>query len=67
MGKLLAHEIAHVIGINHDGEGNDCSPLTSSDRIMTPIVSHEVAVWSTCSRKAAIKYSKSGKDSCLYD
>lgn len=32
MGKILAHELAHVIGVQHDGEGNACDGKISAHR-----------------------------------
>jgi hypothetical protein len=47
---IIAHELAHNMGVTHDGEGanNDCNPNTS---IMGPKLSHGAIHWSDCSRK----------------
>ena len=65
MGKLLAHEIAHIIGIKHDGDANSCSKTTKSNKLMTPVVAQDASTWSACTRKAAIKMVKNGADHCL--
>ena len=67
MCKLLAHEIAHVLGIKHDGDSNSCNGKTENKRLMTPVVSQEANTWSSCTRRAALKMVKSGADFCLLD
>merc|ERR1712055_430972 len=49
-GKLLAHEIGHGLGANHDGktDKNTCSEGT---HIMSPSTTGVSAEWSECSRK----------------
>ena len=67
MGKLLAHEIGHLLGVKHDGTDNPCKKDTSSNRLMTPTVAMDSTTWSHCSRKLAIQMVKNGGDSCLFD
>jgi len=49
-GVLVAHEMGHMLGANHDGEGKGVTcPL--KQYIMTPTVWSSIKEWSTCSRK----------------
>ncbi len=32
MGKILAHEMAHVVGVSHDGEDNECDGKIAAHR-----------------------------------
>ncbi len=66
MGKLLAHEMGHSIGLRHDGTENDCESDTKAERIMTPTVASDAKMWSKCSRNYALKFVKEGRDKCLY-
>ena len=66
MGKLLAHEIAHILGASHDGEGNACAAAADADRIMTPVVSNDARVWSSCSREYVRQFVNQGNDYCLF-
>ncbi|GAU92934.1 hypothetical protein RvY_04945-2 [Ramazzottius varieornatus] len=60
---MVAHEIAHNLGLFHDGEQNDCS---SEKYIMSPARRWEGQTeWSTCSRDA-IK-AKIGSRMCLFE
>jgi hypothetical protein len=40
MGKILAHELAHVFGVQHDGENgkNKCSEKMTANRSKNEIV-----------------------------
>ncbi len=50
----MAHEAAHVLGIEHDGDDNKCEPYLTS--IMSPLIlsTYHDYYWSNCS----IKYLK---------
>ena len=65
MSNLLAHEIAHALGIHHDGERNECDSAPAANKIMTPIVAAHAETWSECSRSIAKKFVEEGKDGCL--
>lgn len=66
MGKILAHEIAHVLGVHHDGEGNGCNGRIAAHRLMTPVISQDARLWSDCSKGYVDKFLKSKRDTCLY-
>jgi len=82
MGKILAHELAHVLGVHHDGDNNKCEGKIKAhrfikqttllgvtyklNRIMTPVISFEASMWSKCSRKQARKILRDGQHDCLY-
>nr|XP_039262899.1 A disintegrin and metalloproteinase with thrombospondin motifs 3-like [Styela clava] len=49
---VVAHETGHVLGMEHDGEGNKCGDETSMGSIMAPLVQaafHRYH-WSRCSQ-----------------
>ncbi|KAH9498409.1 hypothetical protein Btru_008195 [Bulinus truncatus] len=57
---FIAHEIAHALGVNHDGHGNDCHGSKYDSAIMTPKYVSKLNHfwWSDCSStkmKAVIK------------
>ncbi|XP_034952483.1 A disintegrin and metalloproteinase with thrombospondin motifs 2-like [Chelonus insularis] len=60
---IIAHEIAHILGLTHDGDDasdNSCSYEASEGSIMAPVVSatfHRFH-WSPCSRKEFYHRSK---------
>ncbi|XP_069123085.1 A disintegrin and metalloproteinase with thrombospondin motifs 3-like [Argopecten irradians] len=48
---IVAHEVAHVIGLYHDGHGNTCRGRQYATAIMAPMVQANLQHywWSTCS------------------
>ena len=66
MGKLLAHEIAHVMGALHDGEENACDASFDAKTLMTPVVANDARVWSQCTRKYVREFVDGGSDHCLF-
>lgn len=66
MSNLMAHEIAHTLGVSHDGEDNECSSDPNSNHIMTPIVATTAEIWSKCSRESVLKFVRENNDFCLF-
>jgi len=68
-GPLLAHEIGHVLGADHDNEvnKNDCPNHT---HIMSPWMHSGITEWSECSRKniddAYNKREENSGNNCFY-
>ncbi|XP_032825355.2 A disintegrin and metalloproteinase with thrombospondin motifs 3-like isoform X1 [Petromyzon marinus] len=64
---VVAHETGHVLGMEHDGQGNRCGDETSMGSIMAPLVQaafHRYH-WSRCSRQELARYLHSYD--CLLD
>ncbi|XP_051529542.1 A disintegrin and metalloproteinase with thrombospondin motifs 14 [Myxocyprinus asiaticus] len=64
---VVAHETGHVLGMEHDGQGNRCSDETSMGSIMAPLVQaafHRYH-WSRCSKQELNRYIHSYD--CLMD
>uniref|UniRef100_A0A671LSG0 A disintegrin and metalloproteinase with thrombospondin motifs 14-like n=1 Tax=Sinocyclocheilus anshuiensis TaxID=1608454 RepID=A0A671LSG0_9TELE len=64
---VVAHETGHVLGMEHDGQGNRCSDETSMGSIMAPLVQaafHRYH-WSRCSKQELNRYIDSYD--CLLD
>uniref|UniRef100_UPI003AAE0C37 A disintegrin and metalloproteinase with thrombospondin motifs 2-like n=1 Tax=Centroberyx gerrardi TaxID=166262 RepID=UPI003AAE0C37 len=55
---VVAHETGHVLGMEHDGQGNDCGDEVPLGSIMAPLVQaafHRYH-WSQCSQEELSKY-----------
>ncbi|XP_023235428.1 A disintegrin and metalloproteinase with thrombospondin motifs 6-like [Centruroides sculpturatus] len=67
-GLIVAHEIGHNFGMQHDGYGNDCSfENIGKGNIMTSKLSqlgHPIT-WSNCSRQYMTEFLNSGQADCL--
>ena len=53
---VIAHEMGHNLGMNHDGEiaeGNDCDP---NRFLMSPVLGPGKVTWSTCSNQEINKF-----------
>ncbi|XP_076462921.1 A disintegrin and metalloproteinase with thrombospondin motifs 2-like [Babylonia areolata] len=52
-GFIIAHEMAHVFGLFHDGHGNHCSGRQYQSAIMAPLVEAKLNRfwWSECSKQ----------------
>nr|XP_033798962.1 A disintegrin and metalloproteinase with thrombospondin motifs 14 isoform X2 [Geotrypetes seraphini] len=64
---VIAHETGHVLGMEHDGQGNRCADETSLGSIMAPLVQaafHRYH-WSRCSKQELNRYIHSYD--CLFD
>nr|XP_036854879.1 A disintegrin and metalloproteinase with thrombospondin motifs 14 isoform X2 [Manis javanica] len=64
---VVAHETGHVLGMEHDGQGNDCADETSLGSVMAPLVQaafHRFH-WSRCSKLELSRYLPSYD--CLLD
>uniref|UniRef100_A0A8C4HZ33 ADAM metallopeptidase with thrombospondin type 1 motif, 14 n=1 Tax=Dicentrarchus labrax TaxID=13489 RepID=A0A8C4HZ33_DICLA len=64
---VVAHETGHVLGMEHDGQGNRCADETSMGSIMAPLVQaafHRYH-WSRCSKQELNRYIHSYD--CLLD
>uniref|UniRef100_A0A8C6Y3U6 ADAM metallopeptidase with thrombospondin type 1 motif 14 n=1 Tax=Naja naja TaxID=35670 RepID=A0A8C6Y3U6_NAJNA len=64
---VVAHETGHVLGMEHDGQGNQCADETGMGSIMAPLVQaafHRYH-WSRCSKQELNRYIYSYD--CLLD
>ncbi|RVE59722.1 hypothetical protein OJAV_G00191280 [Oryzias javanicus] len=64
---VVAHETGHVLGMEHDGQGNRCADETSMGSIMAPLVqaAFHSYHWSRCSKQELNRYIHSYD--CLLD
>ncbi|KAK7498557.1 hypothetical protein BaRGS_00010217 [Batillaria attramentaria] len=60
-GFIIAHEMAHVFGLFHDGHGNHCTGRRYQTAIMAPLVETKLNNfwWSECSRQRMEQVVKS--------
>ncbi|XP_043917097.1 A disintegrin and metalloproteinase with thrombospondin motifs 3 isoform X2 [Protopterus annectens] len=64
---VVAHESGHVLGMEHDGQGNQCGDETSMGSVMAPLVQaafHRYH-WSRCSGEELRRYIRTYD--CLLD
>ncbi|XP_052222251.1 A disintegrin and metalloproteinase with thrombospondin motifs 13-like isoform X2 [Dreissena polymorpha] len=63
---VMAHETGHVLGMNHDGDGNSCP---DGEHIMATWAASGVGAftWSACSARALKDFLDSSESSCLND
>ncbi|MCI4386417.1 hypothetical protein PGIGA_G00062100 [Pangasianodon gigas] len=64
---VVAHETGHVLGMEHDGQGNECGDEVPMGSIMAPLVQaafHRFH-WSRCSQQELSKYLNTYE--CLRD
>ncbi|MED6260845.1 A disintegrin and metalloproteinase with thrombospondin motifs 3 [Ataeniobius toweri] len=55
---VVAHETGHVLGMEHDGQGNRCGDETAMGSVMAPLVQaafHRYH-WSMCSGQELKRY-----------
>ncbi|XP_047681567.1 A disintegrin and metalloproteinase with thrombospondin motifs 14 isoform X6 [Prionailurus viverrinus] len=60
---VVAHETGHVLGMEHDGQGNGCADETSLGSVMAPLVQaafHRFH-WSRCSKVELSRYLPKGE------
>ncbi|XP_071956939.1 A disintegrin and metalloproteinase with thrombospondin motifs 6-like [Antedon mediterranea] len=60
----LAHEVAHNLGLSHDGTGNTCETGVNIMSPSTPSGSGSFS-WSTCSAAGLQNFLNSGRATCL--
>uniref|UniRef100_H3CXS6 ADAM metallopeptidase with thrombospondin type 1 motif, 10 n=1 Tax=Tetraodon nigroviridis TaxID=99883 RepID=H3CXS6_TETNG len=64
----IAHELGHTFGMNHDGMGNACGPLSQETaKLMADHITMKTNpfIWSACSRDYITSFLDSGMGSCL--
>ena len=67
-GKLLAHELGHLFGSNHDGQKGGAA-CQQNVNIMSPIVNPNMVSYSDCTRKMIDEEDekrKRQKEDCLF-
>ncbi|XP_048588500.1 A disintegrin and metalloproteinase with thrombospondin motifs 9 isoform X2 [Nematostella vectensis] len=65
----IAHELAHVFNVPHDGDHNMCDEKSGNYNLMAPSLSFNTKpwMWSTCSRDAIRLFFDLGYGKCLED
>ena len=48
---VIAHEMGHNLGMNHDGESNSGNHCDANKYLMSPVLGPGKVTWSTCSSK----------------
>ena len=48
---VIAHEMGHNLGMNHDGESNSGNHCDSNKYLMSPVLGPGKVTWSSCSNK----------------
>lgn len=66
---VAAHEIAHLLGVEHDNEDRACRDDADSSAVMAAFVTSNFHnyYWSTCSRAQIYRKLRSGNLDCLED
>ncbi|XP_004933456.3 A disintegrin and metalloproteinase with thrombospondin motifs 17 [Bombyx mori] len=63
---MLAHEIAHSLGVPHDGyPNNECRGRHVMSAVFSPLSHNQAKSWSPCSRRALKHYLSSKRAWCL--
>ncbi|KAM7048395.1 A disintegrin and metalloproteinase with thrombospondin motifs 7 [Molossus nigricans] len=65
----VAHELGHSLGIQHDGNGNNCDSAGKQRFIMSPQLLYDSAplIWSPCSQQYITRFLDRGWGMCLDD
>ncbi|XP_076322583.1 A disintegrin and metalloproteinase with thrombospondin motifs adt-1-like [Tachypleus tridentatus] len=63
-GFVIAHEMGHSLGVQHDGDGNSCN---RDEYLMSPKTGAGKVKWSTCSNSYMKTFLGQGWGNCLKD
>ncbi|KAM4808990.1 A disintegrin and metalloproteinase with thrombospondin motifs 12 [Rhinophrynus dorsalis] len=65
----IAHELGHSLGIQHDGQGNDCEVIGRHPYIMSRQLQYDTSplTWSPCSKEYVTRFLDRGWGFCLDD
>ncbi|XP_022235651.1 A disintegrin and metalloproteinase with thrombospondin motifs adt-1-like [Limulus polyphemus] len=63
-GFVIAHEMGHSLGVQHDGDGNSCN---KDQYLMSPKTGAGKVKWSTCSNTYMKTFLGQGWGNCLKD